>query len=690
MAEQANTNIIEHDPSYFEDEPIPENYEKSLMLDNLHNICKREIELSAGYDEDELVDAREEAMDYYFGRPRGDEFEGRSEIQSMDVADMTEATLAEVMPLYANPQLVCFGAVNAQDTEQSQLESRYCNHVFMELNSGWTVLYAAVKDALLQKNAFIDTYISEKIVPRYEEYEGLLDIEIDRLEESGAEIVEFEERVELDQLLGEVSVYDVTAKFLDTKKELICETFPPEDFGFTVNHRTNNPRDMRFCYRRIITTKADLIAEGHDEELVSGIPRYDSDNNVASQARNQLADEDEWDSYSQEYVEIFKCFIIYDADGDNIAELNQVIMTENDILERKWVENVTFSSGSPFLMSHRFLGMSLHDKVKSVQDSKTKFLRQWHDNADYMNNRRLEVVENQVNMEDALNSRPGGVVRVKMKGVISPILVDDIGPSCENALNYLDSVRSERGGASLDMQTQNMDIGERVGSQGVERQYASKEKIAAMIARTLAETLIRQTYFNIHAALNNFVTGPQDFQMNDQWFKTDPSNWLSRNSLKIDVGMSIGERTAKVSTLRGMLDLQIKAMEMEADGILTNRKKIYDLIMDIAYTSGIQNPERYWIDPNSPEAQQALQQKQQSAQQQAEEAKAMQEMMFEYQRHIEEQKDKIKAYEIESDKYIALKKELNDMQKHYDKIKQKYVELEVENETDIPGEGKGE
>lgn len=683
-------NVVEHDPSYFEDDEDNTVAEKEeARIKEIHRICKGEIELSAGYDEDELVDARKEALDYYFGRPRGDELEGRSEIQSMDVADMTEATLAEVMPLYANPQLVCFGAVNPRDTEQAKMESRYCNHAFMELNSGWTVLYEAVKDALLQKNCFLDTYVHECVVPKYEQYEGMTEMDILEISQiEGAEIVDWEEKQEFDEVLGAYPVFDITVRTLEKSKKLIVESFAPEDFGFTINHRTNDPRDMRFCYRRIITTKSDLLAQGHDETIVESLKPYISgDDQVDSHARNQLSDEDEWDSYSQVYVELFKCFIVYDYDGDGIAELNQVLICEDEVVERKWVRNVSFSSGSPFLMSHRFLGMSMHDKVKMVQDSKTKFLRQWHDNADHMNNRRLEVVENQTNLEDALNSRPGGIVRTKSRGVVNPIPVDDIGPSCENALNYMDSVRSERGGASLDMQTQNMDIGERVGSQGVERQYASKEKIAAMIARTLAETLIRQTYFNIHAALHNSISGPQDFQMDGDWFQTDPSSWISRESLTIDVGMSISERTAKVSTLRGMLELQIKAMEMGAEDVMVNRKKIYNLIMDIGYTSGLQNPDRYWIDPDSKPAQEALQKKQQAAQKQAEEAKQMQRMLFEYQKYIEEQKDKIKVYEIENDKFLTLKKEFNDMVKHNDQMLEKFTSLELQYDTDIQNQG---
>lgn len=679
---------IDHDPSYFEDEVIDQEEVAQEERDNeLLRICEGELDLSAGYDDDELVENRKQALDYYFGNPRGDELEGRSEAQSMDVADMVEATLAEIMPLYSNPQLASFGAVSGKDVEQAKIESRACNHAFMELNEGWSVLYQAVKDALLQRNAMVDVYVQETIVPKYESYKGITEFELAQLTQNpDAEVIDWEET--------ENMLFDVTIRINQVKKKLIAENFAPEDFLFVVNHRGHNPGDMRFSARRIITTKSDLIAEGHDKDLIDALPAYTEEDRVDSQARNVTYDEDEFDSYATEYVEIFKAFILYDYDGDGIAELNKVLFSRKakggGLISREWADFVTFASGSPFLMSHRFIGMSMFDKLKPTQDHKTAFLRQWLDNANHMNNRRLEVVENQVNMEDVLNSRPGGAVRTKSKGVVTPIPVDDIGPSCENALNYLDTVRSERGGASLDMQTSEIPIGDRVGSQGVERQYASKEKIAALIARTLAETLVRQIYLLVHANLRTSFIGNYDLQYNDQWIQTDPSKWLQRERLTLDIGMSMGERKAKINTLSSMLDLQIKAMEFEAEDVMVNRKKIYDLIMDIGYCSGLQNPERYWIDPDSPEAQKALHNKMESARAQNEEAKAMQRMIFEYQKHIEAQKDKIKMYEIETKKLNEMKDRYQDMIKHSDKMLKEFTELELEYNTDIANQGQSE
>jgi hypothetical protein len=56
---------------------------------------------------------------------------------------------------------------------------------------------------------------------------------------------------------------------------------------------------------------------------------------------------------------------------------------------------------------------------------------------------------------------------------------------------------------------------------------------------------------------------------------------------------------------------------MGQDGVLVGLPQLYNALIDFARASGLQAPEQYWVDPDSPQAQQAAQQKAQAAQQQA-------------------------------------------------------------------------
>ena len=56
-----------------------------------------------------------------------------------------------------------------------------------------------------------------------------------------------------------------------------------------------------------------------------------------------------------------------------------------------------------------------------------------------------------MNMKDVTQGRINGVVRMKRADAIIPLPALDIGPQSIQGLTYLDTVRSQRGGASLDM-----------------------------------------------------------------------------------------------------------------------------------------------------------------------------------------------------------------------------------------------
>lgn len=673
---------VQHDPSYFEDELEVEEVEFMSDKDIL-KICEREIELAEEYHDDELEANREQALAYYFGDPRGDETEGNSETQSMDVADMVEATLAEVMPLYSHHRIANFPPFGPQDSEdQAQMEASYCNHVFMELNAGYTVLYSAVKDALLQKNGIVEIYVDEHADVEYDEYQNLNDFEIQELlsEEPN------KKKEVIEAVQNEDGSIDLTIKTLIHVKELIAEAVAPEDFLFAVNHNSPHTKGIRFCGRRLIISKSDLIAQGYDKDVVDDLKEYDGDKTETK--RNRGSNDGQWNTAddSTTLVEAYRCYVMMDYDGDGIAELHRVIICEGELLERSFAKFVPFASGSPFIMSHKFMGMSLFDKLKNIQDQKTAFIRQYINNATQMNNRRLEVLDGQVNLEDVLNSRAGGVVRTKVKGAVSPIPVDDIGPSCITALEYLDKVRAERGGASLDMQSAELQLGGNA-AHATERQYTSKEKMAALMSRTLAETLIRQIYLIIHATLREYFTDEYPLLYGNEWKQVQPTTWLKRELLKIDVGMSAGEREKKLGTLHSNLELQIKAMELGSEDVLTSRKNIYNTITDILNTAGIDNHGRYWIDPESPQAKQALIQKQKSAQEGAKKQEEMNRMMFEYQRTIEDNKDEINMLKEENKNLMQDRKLAQDIIKHNDKMKLDWARLEKEYKFDAPGEG---
>ena len=69
-----------------------------------------------------------------------------------------------------------------------------------------------------------------------------------------------------------------------------------------------------------------------------------------------------------------------------------------------------FVSLTPIPMPHRFFGLSVADLVMDLQLIKSSILRQILDNL-YLSNNGRHIISDQVNLDDMMTSRPGGIVR---------------------------------------------------------------------------------------------------------------------------------------------------------------------------------------------------------------------------------------------------------------------------------------
>jgi hypothetical protein len=77
---------------------------------------------------------------------------GRSSAVSMDVPDTIEGIMPQLMEIFAGTdEVVKFEPVGPEDVQAAEQETDYINHVFMNQNPGFLVLYSFIKDALLSK-----------------------------------------------------------------------------------------------------------------------------------------------------------------------------------------------------------------------------------------------------------------------------------------------------------------------------------------------------------------------------------------------------------------------------------------------------------------------------------------------------------------------------------------------------------
>jgi len=609
-----------------------------MKKDDLKTAVKQQINDAEGYYTDELSANREKALDYYYGRPRGDEEPGASVAISMDVADMLEATIAGMLPAFDTNDVIEFEALSEDDVQAVKLESEAVSYFIMEENNGYLTLQEAFRDALLLKNGFVRVHVKETIDTTTDKLEGLTEDEY-----IGAFAManpDDETSIELINPIEKDGLIDVTRRTTKTKRQLCVYSVDPTCFLYTSNWHEPTLDNVPFCAERCYYTRSELIEMGFKRSVVENLDHISLDTHGDNQARNQGEKKPKQFISVDKSTDVIECYWAYyriDYDNDGIAELRRIFMAGDEILSNDPFEYVPYATGTAFLQPHRIEGLSLYDKLKQVQDQKTTTLRQYLDNFKNGNNPKMGYVTGMVNLDDLTSQRPGGRVAMERPDALTPIPTQDIGPSSLALLGYLDQTRSERGGASLDMQNANAQlVGET--AQGIERQYSVKEQLAAMMTKTLAETLISSIWRITHKALRLERAGKMIFPSVSGFSETNPADWPERNKVNVKSGLSFAERNKKTQALSNVLQQMSIAAQAGQAGVLFTMQGYYDALIDLAKASGLDNAEQYYQNPQSPDAQKAIKGQQQQQQQ-------MQQMQMQQQQMIQAMQQQAAAFE---------------------------------------------
>jgi hypothetical protein len=565
----------------------------------------REITEARGYDADELQFNRRRALRYYFGRKRGDEQEGLSTIQSLDVADQVNSIMAQLSPMMKST-LVEFQASSEQDEDQAQLESDFVMHIADQSNAYHQFSNAAF-DALLQANGWMKVWTEEPVRSWVDEYE---DVDIMMLADylaptSPNDIVELLSKTDEDEN-GKVSC---TIKHTVTEKLCRVEAIAPEYMLFAAGHLSSQVQDIRFIAEKQLLSKSELIESGISKAIVDKLPTVDYETfEAATERQFGYDDKRSGEEKSTYVVDVYDCHVLIDIDQDGIAELWRIRVAGYEasvFLSKELARFIPYCTGSALPLPHRLTGTSMYDLMKEIQDGKTQTLRQLVDNQRNSNQSRFGAVEGEVNMQDVLSSQ---VIRMRSPDALFPIPFTDIIPSCIMTMQYLDKVRTDRGGGALDMQQGDMQIAGSSATAAV-HEYGAKERMSVYYCRNIVESLIKGTYALIHMTMRTYWDEDMQAKLHGKWAQTNPRSWPPRKNLSVVAGLSAAERREKANALAQNLQYQSMALQAGFDGVLVTPAKMHATLIDWLRSVDLGEVESFYVDPDSEEGQAAAKSK---------------------------------------------------------------------------------
>nr|MCH9839303.1 hypothetical protein [bacterium] len=287
--------------------------------------------------------------------------------------------------------------------------------------------------------------------------------------------------------------------------------------------------------------------------------------------------------------------------------------------------------GCGMLVPHKYHGVSLFDRLRAVQDAKTPVVRSIIDGTQLSSNPRIGVLTGQVNLDDLLTSRTGGAVRMDTPQSVVPLPNPEIPQSSYTMLNYMDEIRSERGGSAIDTSAETQKVAGDT-AHGIERVLSAMELNNATIARTVGETLVRGIFIQIHNLLRKHYVGGLKARIGGRWIESEPSTWKERTNVSVQIGSSHAERARQANVLNGVVQEQKELMQLGSP--LVDEAGMYEAMTRSMSLAGVKSPENYITDPESPEGQQKMQEHQQEQERLKQQQEGMQQMAFKSQQDL--------------------------------------------------------
>lgn len=563
-----------------------------MTKEELLALIANEERQAVGYHYGELSEDREQAMNYYMGRPFGNEEEGKSQVVSTDVRDAIEGTLPSLLDMFTSSKdAVEFEPVGIEDEQQAKAATALCNYVFYKQNNGFLILYQWFKDALLQKNGVVKFWYEDSTKKTKEKYENLNELELFQLlQNPNVEVTSTTER--------EDGGLEIEIEVTDKSGKVCIANVPPEEFLITAKHNSVSLQDCLFVMHRMRKTVSDVKEMGHDISEITG-----DDNGVEFSpeylARRQFAEEtlenDPADK-SLRRVWLSECYLRVDFDGDGVAELRRVLKCGNEILENEECDYIPFAALTPIIMPHRFYGLSEADLLMEIQFHKSVLWRQMMDNLYLTNNPRNLVLENQVNLDDLLSSRVGGVVRQKVPNAVTPLETRFVAGQSFPMLEYLDQVKENRSGVTRYNQGSDADSLNKTAT-GISRIMNASEQRIKLVGRIFAETGVKDLFRGILHCLQKYSTAPMQIRLLGNVVAMDPRQWKTQWDVTVNVGLGTGDKSQQLVQLQTIAAIQ-KELKMAGIPWVTD-ENLYNMARKISESAGFQHEGLFFTNPQN-------------------------------------------------------------------------------------------
>lgn len=610
---------------------------------------------------DEISFRAARSNEFYLAQPEGifapPESGNRSNYVDTAVADTINWLKPHLLQVFCGQNnIVEFSARSPAQEKSAEMTTAMVNHVW-QTECGFDKAETWIHDTLMQPGGVIKVFWEPKLTPDLTVYKGLTDLQFGMLavaaEAGEIRVVAHKARKnpafnavstlqqvmavknavatgKQPQLAGsngqqgrqaaqtiQIDPTDATASELlhDVKVEMLTgrdsdsgcvriENIPLEEFYFDAQSPSLAKTHYVAHARRL--TLSDLRAMGFPEDKLDdlGYEEFDPHTSFTYLERHTLDQTYAWmnddlanDPSMRRFI-VVESYIKVDYDKDGIAEWRKIITCGNTILSNEATD------GHPFIMlvanplPHSAFGISAAEQAQNIQLNQTQLMRSLIDNVSYGVDSQKYAVEGNVNLDDLLDSKPGGIVRVKSPDAVGvlPNSSGDVG-AATTLIALLDSVKQERTGVQKLTQGSDADVNNETAA-GF---YMMKEQAALRIdlmIRRFAETGFKPLALRIQKLLAQYQNEYMQVRLNGQLMTADPMDACNQFDMIARVGLGTNDKSHELAYLDKIMALQQAAMGQSTG--MANLNHVHNTVEKMVRAMGFPNAEEFFCKPPAP------------------------------------------------------------------------------------------
>lgn len=568
-----------------------------LTDDEITQLVEDKLRTSMGAPDSQIAKDRVRNLEAYLAEPDGEwsppEISDRSALVATDAADTVEWMLPSLLRVFAASK----DAIDAlprrpQFEPQAHLVRETLRWQWWDQLDGLTILHNWLKDGLIQRVGFSRVGFAKTRRTLVEPYRGLTEAQVQALLAEGGDSVQVigqAQRVEQTEL-GPAPVFDVDIERTEEEGQPTVSVVPPEEMRVDSGARYDSePAFIAQEYRR---RRSELMAEGYDVSAISADDGPAGEELTRRRRTDNANGFDDADDHDPE-LRVVDAYVRHGSADD--ATWERVLLIGDELFEREETDAHPFVWWCPAPMPHVFFGGCPVDQALEPQRLRTRLLRAVEDNVYLSVNGRTGVVGGDATtIDDILDSRPGGIVRLKSKDDLVPIVQPDLSAAAWSAVEWAQQWTEQRTGFSrLSKGLSSEALNETATGvmEITERADMRVELIARHAAASLSKLLAK-----LLRVMSRHQDVAQAVRINGTWVDVDPRQWDTQYQVRVSVGLGAANKdrqTAQTAQLLGVQQGLLQAGMVPPQAAVALARKL-------AESMGFDSPEQFFPDPPPP------------------------------------------------------------------------------------------